>query len=144
MLLKKIIFTYSTFLLFMALSLVGCSSDSDNSSNNSVDPIVTPESYPNILLIIADDMGKDATFGFSEGILKPQTPHINSIKNSGITFQNFWSYPTCSPTRASIITGKYGYRTGVKWAGDVLPNTETSLQQYIKEETGSRYSSAVI
>ena len=144
MLLKKIIFTYSTFLLFMALSLVGCSSDSDNSSNNSFDPIVTPESYPNILLIIADDMGKDATFGFSEGILKPQTPHINSIKNSGITFQNFWSYPTCSPTRASIITGKYGYRTGVKWAGDVLPNTETSLQQYIKEETGSRYSSAVI
>ena len=126
------------------MSFVACSTDPDNSYDNSVDPVVTPENYPNILLIIADDMGKDATFGFSEGNLKPQTPHINSIKNSGINFQNFWSYPTCSPTRASIITGKYGYRTGVKWAGDVLPNTETSLQQYIKEETGSRYSSAVI
>ena len=140
----KIIYTYSSFLLFIALSFVACSSDPDNSYDNSVDPVVTPENYPNILLIIADDMGKDATFGFSEGNLKPQTPHINSIKNSGINFQNFWSYPTCSPTRASIITGKYGYRTGVKWAGDVLPNTETSLQLYIYEETGSRYSAAVI
>jgi arylsulfatase A-like enzyme len=128
----------------MALSLIACSSDSGGYSDNSVDPIIAPESYPNILLIIADDMGRDATFGFSEGSLKPITPHINSIKNSGITFQNFWSYPTCSPTRASIITGKYGYRTGVKWAGDVLPNTERSIQKYIKEETGSRYNSAVI
>jgi arylsulfatase A-like enzyme len=144
MLLKKIIHTYRAFLLLMALSLIACSSDSGGYSDNSVDPIIAPESYPNILLIIADDMGRDATFGFSEGSLKPITPHINSIKNSGITFQNFWSYPTCSPTRASIITGKYGYRTGVKWAGDVLPNTERSLQKYIKEETGSRYNSAVI
>ena len=142
--LKKIIHTYSAFLLLMALSLLSCSSDSSGYSDNYVDPIVTPESYPNVLLIIADDMGRDATFGFSEGSLKPLTPHINSIKNSGITFHNFWSYPTCSPTRASIITGKYGYRTGVKWAGDVLPNNEQSLQKYIKEETGSRYSSAVI
>lgn len=143
-LLKKIIHTYRAFLLLMALSLIACSSDSGGYSDNSVDPIIAPESYPNILLIIADDMGRDATFGFSEGSLKPITPHINSIKNSGITFQNFWSYPTCSPTRASIITGKYGYRTGVKWAGDVLPSTERSLQKYIKEETGSRYNSAVI
>jgi arylsulfatase A-like enzyme len=144
MLLKKIIHTYRAFLLLMALSLIACSSDSGGYSDNSVDPIIAPESYPNILLIIADDMGRDATFGFNEGSLKPITPHINSIKNSGITFQNFWSYPTCSPTRASIITGKYGYRTGVKWAGDVLPSTERSLQKYIKEETGSRYNSAVI
>jgi arylsulfatase A-like enzyme len=144
MLLKKIIHTYRAFLLLMALSLIACSSDSGGYSDSSVDPIIAPESYPNILLIIADDMGRDATFGFSEGSLKPITPHINSIKNSGITFQNFWSYPTCSPTRASIITGKYGYRTGVKWAGDVLPSTERSLQKYIKEETGSRYNSAVI
>ena len=144
MLLKKIIHTYRAFLLLMALSLIACSSDSGGYSDNSVDPIIAPESYPNILLIIADNMGRDATFGFSEGSLKPITPHINSIKNNGITFQNFWSYPTCSPTRASIITGKYGYRTGVKWAGDVLPSTERSLQKYIKEETGSRYNSAVI
>lgn len=36
---------------------------------------------------------------------------------------------TYSPTRASIITGKYGYRTGVKWANGELSATETILQK---------------
>jgi hypothetical protein len=51
----------------MALSLVGCSSESELRPDDSNDSIETPESYPNILLIIADDMGKDATFGFEQG-----------------------------------------------------------------------------
>ncbi len=99
---------------------------------------------PNILLIIADDMGKDATNGFPEGLQKPNTPNIDGIKNSGITFNNCWVNPTCSPTRASIITGKYGYRTGVKWANDDLNPSEKILHQYIKEETNNTYSTATI
>ncbi|MEM7102910.1 MAG: sulfatase-like hydrolase/transferase [Bacteroidota bacterium] len=99
---------------------------------------------PNILLIIADDMGKDATPGFTEGSIKPNTPNINRIKDEGLTFNNFWVNPTCSPTRASIITGKYGYRTGVKWAGDILDPSEKILQSYIEEETNDAYSTAII
>ena len=99
---------------------------------------------PNILLIIADDLGKDAINGFAEGSIKPQTPHIDSIRNAGISFNNFWTNPTCTPTRSSIITGKYGYRTGVKWAGDELPQTETSLQQYISDRTSDKYASAIV
>ncbi|WP_211224962.1 hypothetical protein [Psychroserpens burtonensis] len=38
---------------------------------------------------------------------KPKT-NIDAIRNNGISFSNFWSNPTCTPTRASIITGKYG------------------------------------
>jgi len=99
---------------------------------------------PNILLIIADDLGKDAINGFSEGSIKPQTPHLDSVRNAGMSFSNFWTNPTCTPTRSSIITGKYGYRTGVKWAGDELPPTETSLQQYITDRTSDKYASAVV
>lgn len=101
-------------------------------------------SDPNILLIIADDMGKDATDGFSEGSIKPITPNINTLKDSGISFENCWVYPTCSPTRASIITGKYGYRTGVKWAGDILSSSETILHDYITQETNNKYATALI
>lgn len=107
------------------------------------DEIITPFS-PNIILIIADDMGKDATAGFSEGVLKPNTPNFNNLKNSGITFSNCWVYPTCSPTRASIITGKYGYRTGVKWANDELNSSEIILQKYIKQQTNDSYATAII
>lgn len=135
---------FNQIVIVVFAGLFSCSSDSEQGSVNTIDPIDPPENYPNILLIIADDMGKDATFGFDEGVLKPQTPNINAIKNNGVNFQNFWSYPTCSPTRASIITGKYGYRTGVKWAGDILSNSETSLQQYIDNQTNGRYKTAVV
>ena len=110
---------------------------------NPID-LPTPSSQPNILFIIADDMGKDAINGFSEGSIKPNTPNIDAIRNSGLSFSNFWVYPTCSPTRASIITGKYGYRTGVKWAADVLSNSETILHQYINAQTNNSYATAVI
>ena len=99
---------------------------------------------PNILLIIADDLGKDAINGYSEGSVKPNTPHLDDIRNNGITFNNLWVYPTCSPTRASIITGRYGYRTNVKWAGDVLNNSENILHNYIKTETNNKYATAIV
>lgn len=99
---------------------------------------------PNILLIIADDLGKDALNGFTEGSIKPNTPHLDAIRNNGLSFTNMWVYPTCTPSRSAIITGKYGYRTGVKWAGDVLSQSETTLQQYISSGTGNKYATAII
>lgn len=107
-------------------------------------PDPTPSSSPNILFIIADDMGKDATYGYSEGNLKPNTPNINTIKSSGITFNNFWVYPTCTPTRASILTGKYGFRTGIKWVDDPLDNSNTILHKYIDQQTNGAYATALI
>ncbi len=135
----------STTILFTVLLTVlsGCSKD-DTTPEGTNNTVPTTSITPNILLIIADDMGKDATPGFSEGSIKPNIPNINSIRNSGISFNNCWVYPTCSPTRASIITGKYGYRTGVKVVGDVLNASETILQNYIKQQTNNAYSTAIV
>lgn len=127
---------YFQLLLFIVL-FFGC-------SESDVPDISSTSDAPNILLIIADDMGKDATQGFTEGSIKPSTPNLDMIKNEGLVFNNFWVYPTCSPTRASIITGKYGYRTGVKWASDELSQSEKILQKYISEETDNAYSTAVV
>ncbi len=99
---------------------------------------------PNILFIIADDLGKDAINGFQEGAVKPNTPHMDAIRNSGLTFSNFWVNPTCTPTRGAIITGKYGHRTGVKGVGDVLDPSETVLQRYISDNTSNAYATAVV
>ncbi|MFT6727632.1 MAG: arylsulfatase B [Flavobacteriales bacterium] len=131
---KSIIFV-SAILFVVAFS--SCSKD---------DPVcVVPSSEPpNILLIIADDLGKDAINGFIEGNIKPSTPNIDGIRIDGLSFSNLWVYPTCSPTRASILTGKYGYRTGVKGAGDILPQSEVSLQAYIGEQTSNEYASAIV
>lgn len=128
------------FIITILCTLFGCSSD-DTTSEETQN---ATQSTPNILFIIADDLGKDALNGFPEGSIKPNTPHIDAIRNAGLSFNNFWSYPTCSPTRASILTGKYGYRTDVKWAGDVIQNSETSLQQYISNQTNTSYATAVV
>ncbi|TNE47263.1 MAG: sulfatase [Bacteroidetes bacterium] len=125
-------------LLFLFIAfLYGCKKEGGPADTDTLNT-------PNILLIIADDMGKDATSGFSEGSIKPNTPNLDKIKDEGLVFSNLWVNPTCSPTRASIITGKYGYRTGVKWANDKLDQSEKTLQQYINEATGNAYSTAII
>jgi len=64
--------------------------------------------------------------------------------NTGIRFDNLWVNPTCSPTRASIITGKYGSNTGVFAVGNVLTSEHTILQAYINEQTDNAYGTAVI
>ncbi len=125
--------------ILIILVLFSCKKEEGEHNNSN-----SNEPTPNILLIIADDLGKDAINGFSEGSIKPNTPNIDAIRTTGLSFTNFWAYPTCSPTRSSILTGKYGYRTGVKWASDELDLTETSLQQYINEQTNNKYATAVV
>ncbi len=129
---KYIIYSILIFTIFSCRE----NEDSIDSSNT--------ENHPNILLIIADDLGKDVVKGFEEGSVKAETPNIENIKNNGLTFTRFWTYPSCSPTRASILTGKYGLRTGVKWAGDIIDVSETSLQTYIHQQTNGQYATAVV
>jgi len=97
---------------------------------------------PNIILIIADDLGVDALNGYHIGDVNPTTPHLDSIRNSGVTFSNAWSSPVCTPTRAGIMSGMYGSKTGVKTAPGNLDLSFTSLLKAVKE-TNPLYSSAV-
>jgi len=121
-------------LLILILSLTSCSKDNSQISVSS--------SNPNILLIIADDMGLDAAPGYTIGSTKPNMPNIQGLINTGIIFNNFWVNLTCTPTRSSIITGKYGFRTNVTKVDDELSTSELSLQKYLSNNT--TYSNAVI
>lgn len=102
---------------------------------------------PNILLIIADDMGLDATPWHPEiGNRKPKTPNLNALAETGLKFNNVWANPVCSPTRAGILTGKYGIHTGVLGPlgrNDAGINVdEYTLHQHLSAHTN--YQSAVI
>ena len=128
---------------------VCCSSDESKSSNNETtngenEDDVETTSEPNILLIIADDMGLDATPGYDFGTQKPKMPTLQKFIDNGIRFTSVWSNPTCTPTRGTILTGKYGFRTNVTKVGDEMPITETSLQSYIETQLPSTYSQSVI
>ncbi|QUS36294.1 sulfatase-like hydrolase/transferase [Falsirhodobacter algicola] len=68
---------------------------------------------PNILLIIADDMGIDASFCYDLGDQQAPMPNVEAMCETGLVFDNAYAAPTCSPSRATIMSGLYGFRTGV-------------------------------
>ncbi|MEW4924599.1 sulfatase-like hydrolase/transferase [Algibacter sp. 2305UL17-15] len=135
------------FYIFLALlTFTACSTNPEANSDDDDDmEMENPESTsPNILLVIADDMGLDATPGYNIGNIKPNMPDLQSLMNSGIKFNNLWANPVCTPSRGTIITGKYGFRTNVLAVDDVLSTSETSLQKYLDTNTNNAYAHAVI
>lgn len=93
-----------------------------------------PEERPNIILIMADDMGwGDVGFNGNKII---QTPCMDSLASNGIVLERFYSAaPLSSPTRASVLTGRHPFRTGVFSANvGILRKKETTLAEVLKEQ----------
>ena len=99
---------------------------------------------PNILFVIADDFGVDASPCYDDGNQKPSMPTLEALCADGLVFEHVWSAPECSPTRSTMISGLPGFTTGVGAAGDRLDPSVTSLQEVIADGSPSRYSNAVI
>ncbi|MEM7656764.1 MAG: arylsulfatase [Bacteroidota bacterium] len=71
-----------------------------------------PPSRPNVLLIMVDDMGV-GDLG-REGNPYTHTPHLDLLALESVNFRNFYVSSVCAPTRASLLTGRYHQRTGVR------------------------------
>ena len=67
-------------------------------------------SKPNILCIMIDDLGKDWVSCYGADDIK--TPHIDALAEGGMKFSNAYSMGSCTPSRTTLLTGKYPYRTG--------------------------------
>jgi len=67
-------------------------------------------SKPNIIFILADDLGLDGVNCYGSDVRK--TPQIDKLANSGIKFQTCYSAPLCGPSRCALMTGRYAFRTG--------------------------------
>ena len=72
----------------------------------------TPEAE-NVLLVILDDVGRERSGAFSSGPAAAPTPTIDALARRGVCFDAAWATPYCSPTRATILTGRHASRTGV-------------------------------
>ncbi|MGH7248467.1 MAG: sulfatase-like hydrolase/transferase, partial [Pseudomonadota bacterium] len=65
---------------------------------------------PNIILILADDMGFSDPGCFGSEI---ETPHLDSLARGGIRFTQFYNNARCCPSRSSLLTGLYNHETGI-------------------------------
>lgn len=86
---------------------------------------------PNIIFVMADDMGWGQTGYRGHPILK--TPNLDAMAANGLRFERFYAgNPVCSPTRASVLTGRSNDRTGVLSHGYALRLQEKTIAQALK------------
>ena len=100
--------------------------------NSCISPIENKK--PNVIIIITDDQGfGDLGINENPNII---TPNIDQFASESIQFDNFFVSPVCAPTRASLMTGRYSLRTGVRDTyngGAIMSNTETTIAEILKE-----------
>ncbi len=91
----------------------------------------SPASKPNIVLIMTDDQGWGQTGYYNHPVLK--TPNLDAMAANGLRFDRFYAgAPVCSPTRASVLTGRASYRTGVPEHGYPLHLQEKTVAAALK------------
>jgi len=72
---------------------------------------------PNIVFILADDLGWSDTATY--GSKYYETPNLDRLAAQGLKFTNYHNCTNCQPTRAALLTGQYGARTGVYTVGGI-------------------------
>jgi arylsulfatase A-like enzyme len=90
---------------------------------------------PNLLLVILDDIGLEKLGAYRETpplAAPPCTPNIDALAARGLLFRNAWGDPVCSPTRAQLLTGRHGFRTGI---GEALDHKGPGLGLATSERT---------
>lgn len=89
------------------------------------------EAKPNIIFVMADDMGWGQTGYRGHPVLK--TPNLDAMAENGLRFDRFYAgNPVCSPTRACVMTGRTNDRTGVLSHGYALRTQEKTIAQALK------------
>jgi arylsulfatase A-like enzyme len=104
-------------------------------SSRAADPPIFH--HPNVVLIVADDLGY-ADLG-SYGSRDIRTPNLDRLAQQGVRLTDFYAFPVCTPSRAALITGHYPQNFGFDWVIKAdeknrgLPATGASLPACVKK-----------
>lgn len=116
--------TAITGLLFAPMLLLGgCNEPSDPTMDTEQIPdhaVNRPNKRPNILFIVADDLGYTDLGVYGSEI---ETPNLDGLARNGVLFSNFYTAPTCSPTRAMLLSGVDSHLAGMgSMYQEIAPN----------------------
>lgn len=101
-----------------------------------VSPVEAASAKPNIVIILADDLG-NADLGYRGSDIK--TPNIDTLAKDGVQLEDFYGMPVCTPARAELMTGRYAMRYGLETLVIFpshtygLPTDERTLAQALKD-----------
>lgn len=116
------------YLSFLFLAFIGLSALAQNSKTSK------KNSKPNIIFILADDLGIGNISSYGSDNFK--TPNIDLLAKNGIRFNNAYTAPLCGPSRALLMTGRYAFRTGAMnqdKTGLMKPTEEIMVPKVLKD-----------
>ena len=96
------------------------------------------DSRPNILVIVVDDMGYSDPGCYGGEI---ETPSIDNLASKGIRFTQFYNCSRCTSTRASLLTGAYPHRVGMREFGLTMDKNVPTLAENLRD---SGYATAMV
>lgn len=122
------------FVMCICLCLSACINKSGGAITDAVGQKSTIDDRPNIILIVADDLGYSDLGAYGSNI---RTPNIDALAQQGILFTQFHTSPKCAPTRAMLLSGNNNHVAGMarqstrSLAGQKVPGYEASLSDRI-------------
>ena len=95
-------------------------------------PAAVEDAPPNVVLLMADDMGWAQTGYYGHPVLR--TPHLDAMAAAGLRMDRFYAgAPSCTPTRATVMTGRTNDRTGAFRVGDSINKQEKMLSTAFRQ-----------
>jgi arylsulfatase A-like enzyme len=116
----------STHLILLVL-LGACSESTPTAKTKDPAPAQIKGKQPNILFIVADDLGFADISRLGSEI---QTPNIDAIADNGILFTRFYAAPMCAPTRSMLLTGVDSHRVGLGNMAELLKDNQRGHPGY--------------
>ena len=110
-------------------------------AESSAEPFLDELTTPNVILIVADDLGWGGLGSDGKSLVK--TPNLDSMAKRSVRWSNFYVSPVCSPTRASLMTGRYNQRTkcvDTYLGRSMMANDEITIAEALQ---GAGYSTAI-
>jgi len=84
---------------------------------------------PNFVVILADDLGRECLGSY--GGTSYATPGLDRLASQGMRFERCFAMPMCHPSRTTLLTGRYPFRTNARWG--TLPESEITFGQVLEQ-----------
>lgn len=95
----------------------------------SLSPIAYSAGFPNIVVILADDFGRELLSSYG-GQSDYDTPNLDQFAKTGLQFNTCYSTPMCVPSRVELLTGRYSFRNYTAW--EEIDRSETTYVRLLK------------
>lgn len=92
---------------------------------------------PNILFIVADDLGYNDTSAINSSGLP--TPNLDQLARQGVIFRRHYADSTCTPSRVAMLTGRYPERSGFRPVGSEIPSEFLTIAEQLKSAGYATY-----